>query len=267
MEFKQIIGRRRSIRYFQPWRPVERGKIQAMLEAALLASRGMNVPIVKAIVAYRDQLTQEERDSLKTPTASVEFDLAPVYILWYHNLEARMAGVVHFKPPTVPSGFLLDAGAFSPALGWSRRYLTEVILPEVLLPPGSDPRGQRGGNVDAAMAMEQALLCAFDEGLGACLVPFDEEGAQRVFGVPDIWEPVLAMLVGYPAESWEAGGQRPRPPFEEIFFEGRTDVPFRRDPQVVQRLQAAGMIQEQAPLPWRQAEVRSLARMFHLPEG
>lgn len=266
MEFKQVIGRRRSIRYFQTWRSVPREKIQAMLEAALLASRAMNIPIVKAIVAYRDQLSQEERDSLKTPMASVEYDLAPVYILWYHNLEARMAGVVHFKPPTVPSGYLLDAGAFSPGLGWSRRYLTEVILPEVLLPPGSDPRGQRGGNSDAAMAMEQALLCAVDEGLATCLAPFDEEGAKRVFGVPDSWEPILATLIGYPAESWEAGGQRPRAPFEQIFFEGNTAVPFHRDPQVVESLRAAGMIQAEAPVSWRRAEIRGMARMFELPE-
>jgi nitroreductase len=34
MEFKEVIGRRRSIRYFQPWRPVEREKVQSILEAA-----------------------------------------------------------------------------------------------------------------------------------------------------------------------------------------------------------------------------------------
>ena len=34
MEFKQVIGRRRSIRHFLPWKPVEREKIQVMLEAA-----------------------------------------------------------------------------------------------------------------------------------------------------------------------------------------------------------------------------------------
>ena len=38
MEFKEVIGRRRSIRYFVPYRPVERKKIQTILEAARLAS-------------------------------------------------------------------------------------------------------------------------------------------------------------------------------------------------------------------------------------
>ena len=33
MELKEVIGRRRSIRIFASWRPVEREKIQKMLEA------------------------------------------------------------------------------------------------------------------------------------------------------------------------------------------------------------------------------------------
>jgi nitroreductase len=36
MELKQAIGTRRSIRYYQSWRPVELSKIQRMLEAARL---------------------------------------------------------------------------------------------------------------------------------------------------------------------------------------------------------------------------------------
>jgi len=47
----------------------------------------------------------------------------------------------------------------------------------------------------------------------------DAENAKKVFKVPDHFLPLYAMLVGYPAESWEAGGQRPRPPFESLYFE------------------------------------------------
>jgi hypothetical protein len=35
---------------------------------------------------------------------------------------------------------------------------------------------------------------------------------------------------------------------------------------VVDRLKAARMIQEAAPRPWRQAEIRGISRMFGLPE-
>jgi len=38
MEFKEVIGRRRSIRYFVPYRPVEREKIQTILERRSMPS-------------------------------------------------------------------------------------------------------------------------------------------------------------------------------------------------------------------------------------
>jgi len=42
VEFKEVVGRRRSIRYFLPWKPVPREKTQIVLEAARLASRAGN---------------------------------------------------------------------------------------------------------------------------------------------------------------------------------------------------------------------------------
>src|SRR5690606_22117057 len=104
------------------------------------------------------------------------------------------------------SGALQDTGAIGPGHGWSRKYVEQVILPEVLT-PGLESGPQRGGNPDASLAMQQAYLAAVDEGLGACLVPFDEDAARRLFGVPEAWEPVLAMMLGYSVESPEAGGQ------------------------------------------------------------
>jgi hypothetical protein len=74
------------------------------------------------------------------------------------------------------------------------------------------------------------------------------------------------QLLGYSAESPEAGGQRPRPPFGEAYFEGRYGQPFRRDPEVVSRLESAGLLRSGPPVPWRAEEIRALARMFGLPE-
>ena len=79
--------------------------------------------------------------------------------------------------------------------------------------------------------------------------------------------PLWVLLVGYPAESWEAGGQRPRPPFEEQYFEGRYGVPFKRDEAVVEKLKASKMIQRAAVPndPERKAELKKLAERFGLP--
>ncbi len=264
MDFRQVIGRQRSYQYFEPWRPVERDKIQVILEAGRLASRAVNTAFSKAIVTYRDSLTEEERDALKTPLSATLFDLAPVYILWYHDMDARRRAVEERKWPTVASGTLVEVGALGPPHGWSHKYVQEVILPEVLT-PGLDSGPQRGGNADASLAMQQGLLAALDEGLAATLAPFDEAGAKRLLHIPDTWEPVMAMLVGYPAESWEAAGQEPRPPLEDVCFEQAVGRGFVRDPEVHERLRQAGMIQRESPVPWREREVRALSRMAELP--
>jgi hypothetical protein len=119
---------------------------------------------------------------------------------------------------------------------------------------------------DAGGAAQNALLAAFDEGLGACLNTPNPALTSQVFGVPADWVSLWVMLVGYPSESWEAGGQRPRPDFEELYFDGEYGKPFTRDPAVVERLKAANMIQRPAPLPDRRDEIRRLTEQYGLPE-
>lgn len=261
MEFKQVLGRRRSIRYFQPWRPVEREKIQTILEAARIASCAVNASFLRAIVVERDKLEPEVLESLKTPVSALNIELAPVHIYFYGDLQA----IERTRGQTLKE--LVDVGALNPSHGWSHKFVDELVWPQVLEPMTKSPELHRQAvAADCGVAICQALLTAFDEGLGACLSAFNPAIAKDAFGVPEHYLPIYVMLVGYPAESWEAGGQRPRPPFEELFWEGRYGQPYRRDPAVVERLKAEGMLQRPAPLPWRRAEVRALARMFGLPE-
>ena len=109
------------------------------------------------------------------------------------------------------------------------------------------------------------LLAAVEEGLGVCMNTPNPALVKQVFGVPEDWVGLWVLLVGYPAESWEAGGQRPRPPFEELYFDGEYGKPFQRDAKVVEKLKEAGMIQAPAPLPGRMEEIRALAERFGLP--
>lgn len=264
MEFMRAVGSQRSFQYFLPWRPVERPKVQVILEAGRLASRAVNTAFSKAIVTYRDSLTEDEREALKTPFSAALVDTAPVYIFWYYDMDARRVAVQDQKWPTVASGALVGIGALGPPHGWSHRYVQQVVLPEVLT-PGLDAGPQRGGNADAGLAMAQGLLAAIDEGLAVSLAPINEAGAKAVLRVPDTWEPVSMMFVGYPAESAQAAGQEPRPPFEAMFFEQNTTEPFVRDPKVTAKLAEAGLIQAPAPVPWRDREVRAVSRMLGLP--
>ncbi|MFQ5873776.1 MAG: nitroreductase family protein [Dehalococcoidia bacterium] len=278
MNFKEVVGWRRSIRYFQPWRPVEREKIQTILEAARLAPKILGVDFVRTLTAYRDDLSTEDLEAMKGPTTTAQLDMAPVYIFWFADMEAlgRVADGRNLKA-------LADALALPPSHGWSHQYIDQVVVPQVYRRVLDDtdrvalarghPGAQEGpsyprnlftlARTAIGLAQAHALLCAFEEGLGALLTALS---ADRIAEVPSHWVASYAMLVGYHAESWEAGGQRPREPFEQDFFEGRYGVPFHRDKRVVEELKAEGMIQPGAPLPWRREEIRGLARMFGLPE-
>jgi nitroreductase len=263
MEFKEVVGRRRSIPCFQPWRPVEKEKIQIILEAARLASRAVNVDFYKAIVLYRDQLSKEDLDSLKTPTTNVQLDTAPVCIVWFADLSA-VPRMVQAGGPTLKE--LVNVGALPPTHGWSHAYVDNVIVPQVLKPIADNPAVLAVITAaEAAQASCAALYAAVDEGLGTLLTALNAEAVKRITGHPDHLMLLWGQLVGYPAESWEAGGQRPREPFEQTSFEMRYGNPFPRDPKVVEKLKEAKMIQDPAPLPWRQEEIRYLAQMFGLP--
>src|SRR5881296_267093 len=88
MEFKEVVGRRRSIRYFLPFRPVEREKIQTILEAARIASCAVNASFLRGVVVERDRLDPDVLESLKTPVSALNIELAPVHIYFYGDLQA-----------------------------------------------------------------------------------------------------------------------------------------------------------------------------------
>jgi nitroreductase len=261
MEFKRVIGTRRSIRWFKPWKPVEREKIQVILEAANRASRSINADYPRALVLYKDELKDEVIEALRNPTTSVDLDLAPVYIFWYFDMNYIQGGPDRLKE-------LVQHKALPPSHGWSETYVDEVIWAQVLEPISKNEAAVTFmGGVETGIAICNALNAAVDEGLGTCLHAFTAPDViKEHFNVPDTWVPVWLQEVGYPLEEREAGGQRPRRPLGTLFFEGSCDTPWSEDPEVTERLKREGMIQEPGPFPYRDQEVRMLSRMFGLPE-
>jgi len=118
---------------------------------------------------------------------------------------------------------------------------------------------------DCGGAGTQGLLTAVDEGLGVCWTAFNTEVAKKMLEIPDEWIPLFVLNVGYPLESREAGGQRPRPPFEELYFEGKVGVPFDRDSAVVEELTAEKLFTDPAPSEGRQQEILEIAEKLGLP--
>lgn len=261
MEFNRVVGTRRSIRFFQPWKPVERAKIQVMLEAANRASRSMNADYPRAIVVNRDDLPEEARAALRNPTTTADLDLAPTYVFWYLDLEYMNGSQERLNE-------LVEQHALPPSHGWSKAYVDEFVWPQVLEPiAGNQTLLIFMGAVETGIAICNALNAAVDQGLGTCLHAFTApDQVKGLFHVPDTWVPVWLQLVGYPAEEREAGGQRPRRPLSKLFFEGDCNIPWQEDPEVTEYLKGEGMIQTPGPFPYRAQEVRMLSRMFGLPE-
>lgn len=258
MELREAIGRRRSTRFLLPHKPVERHKIQRMLEAARLASHWGNVGSLRAIVVERDQASQEVLDALPSPVAGYQIRLAPVVIVWYIDNTS-----IDRQPDRLRE--LVDAGA----LGYGEdkgQALEEQLIPIFVDKGVNEALKQPGLNdLDCGQGIAQATLMAFEQGLGTCLLGsanFDR--IRRGLNLPDTCRVLVVQTVGYPAESPECGGQRPRQPFDELFQLNHPDMPFPRDHAVVEELERDGMIQAPAPLPWRETELAYLQKAFGL---
>jgi nitroreductase len=67
-----------------------------------------------------------------------------------------------------------------------------------------------------AMALQNLLLAAHAEGLGACWMCaplFCPDAVQTALDLPDDWEPQALISLGYPAGP---GKQRPRKPLADV---------------------------------------------------
>jgi nitroreductase len=261
MELKEVIGRRRSMRYLRPYRPVEREKIQKMLEAARLASFWGNVQALGAVVIERATAPADVVAALPVGTAIGGFQLrlAPVVIVWtldWARLETQGERLHE----------LVEAGALGIQPEKSHAYLDETLIPFFR---AATEAIRQGGltEVDCGQGIAQATLVAYEEGLGTCLIgcPHDRR-LRRALRLPATVKVLVLQTVGYPAEDPEAGGQRPRLPFETRFALNRHGEPFPRDEGVVAELEAAKMLRPTAPLPYRREELRWLQGLYGLSD-
>lgn len=261
MELKEAIGRRRSIRFLRPYQPVEREKIQKMLEAARLASFWGNVQALRAVVIERATAPQEVLDALPVGTAigGFQFRMAPVIIVWCLDWRAVAAQGTRLHE-------LVDAGAIGVDREKSHAYLDSVMIP-FFESAGERIRNTGTTEIDCGQGIAQATLVAFEEGLGTCLLAaLNDRKLRKALRLPADTRILLLQTVGYPAEDPRAGGQRPRLSFEERFFLNRFGESFPRNREVVEELTDAKMLQAPAPLPQRRDELAWLSQAFGLSE-
>ena len=250
MELREVMGRRRSIRFLRPYRPVEPEKIQRMLEAARIASHWGNVQSLRAVVVFRDSASEEVLEALQAPIAGFQIKLAPVVIVWYIDTAAVDDQANRLRE-------LLKAGALG--FGEGKEDALENQLIPIFQSIGDKLKEPGLGEVDCGQGIAQATLMAFELGLGTCCLGSpNTDKIRNNLKLPETARVLLLQTVGYPAECPEAGGQRPRLPFEQLFHMNGYGEPFPRDPDVVDELKRDGMLQDPAPVPWREAELEYL---------
>ena len=77
--------------------------------------------------------------------------------------------------------------------------------------------GKDHADVDIAIAVEHLCLAAAEQGLGTCWVcNFDASRCKEVMALPESWEPVVLIPIGYPAE--ENLPEKRRKTLDEIVF-------------------------------------------------
>lgn len=275
--FYQVCGSRRSIRWFKPDQPVEREKIQAILEVVRVATTCPgNLQPWKAVVVEQKKVSKEMRDRLlyadNLQGAHVQ---APVWIYWFGDTAVTRPDVFMERCRQ-----LIRAGALPAAYGWSDELVEATMAHGEEAPEGfpgvheliygmPQEVGAQVAYAETVGAAAVACLAAVNEGLGTCLhmvaTPSKVGIVTEQLKTPETWIPVWVQLLGYPAESPEAGGQRPKLPFEEIYFEGTAEAPFKRDPEVVQKLEQATLLRPTAPVPDRFDELKRLAQTFGYP--
>ncbi|HWP91643.1 MAG TPA: nitroreductase family protein [Thermodesulfobacteriota bacterium] len=257
-DFFEVVGSRRSIRYFKPWKPVEPEKLEAILQAARIASHMGNVNAVQAIVFTDKELKEKLKPVVSTFNVAF-IEMAPVILIWFIERDAWYKEIADHLTD------LYKWGAVNPSHGWSVEFIQNSAKPRLTSFPTEVVDFML--SCESGMAMAQAQLTAVALGLGVCSFAGVGPKIAEIFGLPDHCRFVWGMAIGYPAEDPLTGGQRKRKPFEQIYFKDKYGVPFKSDPKAVEMLKELKMLQPEASLtPERLQEINMLSRMAGLPE-
>jgi len=183
----QFLRARRSIRFFRK-QPVEKEKLQRLIEIARYAPSGGNLQLVEWIVFT-------DGDRIK--------EIAARTVEW-------MRKVLEQAPQLVPPYFPLIVGA------WDMGYNSVTWSAPVLI-VASAPKEATTGMIDVSLALCYLDLAARKLGLGTCWAGLVEGALQgspalrESVGLPDGHPYHYAMMVGYPKRKYARLPERKAP--------------------------------------------------------
>ncbi len=183
----QFLRSRRSIRFFKN-QPVEREKLQRLIEIARYAPSGGNLQLVEWVV-FTDP------DTIK--------GIAERTVEW-------MRKVLEKDPQSVPPYFPLIVGA------WDMDYNSVTWSAPVLI-VASAPKAATMGMVDVTLALSYFELAATKLGLGTCWAGLLEGALQtsaavrEAVGLPEGHPHHYPMMVGHPKRKYARLPERKAP--------------------------------------------------------
>jgi nitroreductase/NAD-dependent dihydropyrimidine dehydrogenase PreA subunit len=183
----QFLRSRRSVRFFKK-QPVEKEKIQRLVEIARYAPSGGNLQMVEWMVFTN-------ADRIK--------EIAGLTVEWMRKVMAN-------APQSVPPYFPLIIGA------WDIGYNSVTWSAPVLI-VASAPKEATTGMVDVSLALSYLELAAQKLGLGTCWAGLLEgalQGSAAVresVGLPEGHPYHYPMMVGYPKRKYTRQPERKAP--------------------------------------------------------
>jgi nitroreductase len=250
----RALGNRRSIRYFDADRTVERWKIEAMLQAARFASCQGNINCTEAIVVRKGEcdLWEELEECVSGFNVQI-IDQCSHLIIWLTNLNAWYGRAVD-GISTVSL-----AGGTTKYHGWNYEFSMTQTIPRLMSFPTE--RTEILLRFESGQAVANAITAGVGLGLGNCLIAFGRKpgGVEKAFGLPPHYRFTWGHAVGYPLERADAGGQRPRLKLDRLFHDNAFGRPYASDPAAVELLRDKGLIQDPAPLSGRFEEIAAIA--------
>lgn len=186
MEVKEAIKTRRSVRKYKN-KSVPKETILELLGAANLAPSATNRQPWEFVVVHRsylDRLDQVLREAFTERVASVSED-------------TMRQAIKDLSIPVDESGDKLKG------LGYFYRTLGEApVAIVVCVPREMDPWVRKNSVSDAAAAIENLLLAAWDKGLGTCWLTGPLKTRAHMIasflGIPEDREIVAIVSLGYP---------------------------------------------------------------------
>ncbi len=196
MEFQDVVRKRKMIRQFDPHRPVPRSILERIVRNGTRApsagfSQGWGFLVLDTVEDTRTFWEVTNRPDQEEPTGSPSMHTAPAIVIPFAHKQA---------------------------------YLDRYAQPDKGFPPNYEKRWRiPHWYVDTAFAAMLMLLTVVDEGLGAIFFSIrDPRGLGDAFGVPDDFDPIGAIAIGYPAPDAPSGSlRRVRRPADEVVHWGR----------------------------------------------